>query len=282
MPLSPRRVVAAALAVAAVLAADAGAGAQAQAAKLHATSSNWAGYAARRTGVQFQRVSGAWTVPAVDCSDPTRTFSANWVGLGGYAPTSRALEQLGTESDCATPGQATYQAWFEVVPAAATKAEVTVRPGDQVFASATVHGTLVTLTLANRTRGTKATKSIRAATVDRTSAEWIVEAPSVCFGSTTSSCRQTPLANFATTGFSAARATTTGGHAGSILDPNWNAIAIMLSPESSTGRGPDGDAAPPGGPRGDETQARASSASATPSVLSPDGAAFSVGYAAGG
>jgi hypothetical protein len=272
-------VLVAALAVAAsVLAAPA-----AGAATLHATSSNWAGYAARRTGVAFKRVSGAWTVPAVDCSTKTTTYSANWVGLGGYASTSQALEQLGTESDCDANGKARYEAWFEVVPDAATTATLTVRPGDKIFASATVDGTLVTLTLADTTRGTKATKKVRAATVDLTSAEWIVEAPSLCAGAADASCRQTALANFASTGFSAARATTTTGHAGSILDPAWNAIAIALSPRQSAARGPGGGYAPGDGwgpGRGDEqVQTSSSSGSATPGALATDGAAFSVAYA---
>ena len=43
------------------------------------------------------------------------TYSSVWVGLGGYAQTSRALEQIGTEADCSAAGQATYSAWFEVV-----------------------------------------------------------------------------------------------------------------------------------------------------------------------
>src|ERR1700710_533459 len=130
-----RKIVVALAALLATLAAAA----SAPAATLHATSSNWAGYAARRTGVTFKRVSGAWTVPAVDCLSSTSAYSANWVGLGGYTSTSKALEQLGTESDCSASGKAKYDAWFEVVPAAATTAKLTIRPGDKMFASTTVN-----------------------------------------------------------------------------------------------------------------------------------------------
>jgi hypothetical protein len=211
--------------------------AAADAATLHVTSSNWAGYAARRTGVAFHRVSGSWTVPTVDCASGGSAYSANWVGLGGYATTSKALEQLGTESDCSASGKASYSAWFEIVPAAATTAHVTIRPGDAITASATVTGHRVTLTIANTTRGTKVTKSVIVSTVDTSSAEWIVEAPSLCTGSADASCRQTALANVGTTGFTAARATTSSDHVGTVLDSAWNAIALTLSPAAHRGPG---------------------------------------------
>lgn len=266
------------------------------AASLKATSSNWAGYAARRVGVDFKRISGAWTVPAVDCSaTSSATYSANWVGLGGYATGSPALEQLGTESDCGADGKATYEGWFEVVPDVASTARLTLRPGDQVFASVTVapRTKVVTLTLADLTRRTKATKIIRADAVDLSSAEWIVEAPSLCFGSASSSCRQTALARFGATGFTSARATTTAGHAGGILDSAWNAVGITLQPEqTASGRGgSSGPGSGPGargawGPGGDDdpgastTQATTTGAgSATPGAVSADGSAFGVTYA---
>lgn len=258
----------------------------AQAATVHTTSSNWAGYAARRTGVSFRHVSGTWTVPAVDCSSGTAGSSASWVGLGGYATSSQALEQLGTESDCSRSGTATSSAWFEVVPSVATTAKLTVRPGDVVSASAAVSGHLVTLEITNKTRGTTATRTVRAATVDTSSAEWIVEAPALCDGTTTSDagCAQTTLANFGSTGFSAAKATTSAGHAGSILDTAWNAIAITLSP-AAQGRGgfPGGPGGGRGGGDGPGRLADTTSAAgggATPGTLSATGDAFPVAYGA--
>jgi hypothetical protein len=268
---------------------------------LRATSSNWAGYAARKAGVDFKRVSGAWTVPAVDCSTATgATYSANWVGLGGYATTSQALEQLGTEADCSASGKASYEGWFEVVPDVASTAKLTITPGDRVFASVTVapRTKVVTLTLADLTRRTKATKTVRASTVDLTSAEWIVEAPSLCFGNAASSCQQTTLAKFGATGFTQARATTISGHAGTVLDSAWNSVAISLSPSQTAsgrggygggpGSGPGGRS--PWGPGGDDDPGAATStdtttgvtASAAPGALSTDGSAFGVTYAESG
>jgi Peptidase A4 family len=223
---------AAALVSALVLAASGGAvvASAAQAATVSTTSANWAGYALRRAGTTFRTVSGTWTVPAVACTAGRATYSANWVGLGGYSTTAKALEQLGTESDCSRSGKASYAAWFEVVPAAASTAKLTVKPGDVITASVQVRGRVVTLKLIDRTRGTTATKVVRASAVDLTSAEWIVEAPALCSGSTTSdaSCAQTALADFGATGFSAARATTSAGHTGTILDAAWTPVAIAL------------------------------------------------------
>jgi hypothetical protein len=231
------------------------------------TSSNWAGYAVRRTGIAFRHVSGTWTVPAVDCSSGDRSYSANWLGLGGYSTTSQALEQLGTESDCAS-GKATYSAWFEVVPDAAVTAKLTIKPGDVIFASTAVAGTVVTLKLIDRTTGGTATRTVHATTVDTSSAEWIVEAPSLCTGSTDASCRQTALANVGTTGFSAARATTTSGHVGTVLDSAWNAIALTLSPSAHRGPGflPGRFAGAPPAP----------GTTATPGALTAVGDAFTV------
>jgi hypothetical protein len=274
-----RTVLLAVLALAAGFSAAGAAGgaAGAQAATLHATSSNWAGYSARRTGVTFRRVSGRWTVPAVDCSSGARTFSANWLGLGGYSATSPALEQLGTEADCSANGRATYSAWFEVVPAAGTSAPLTIQPGDVIAASVTVTGRRVTMTMANTTRGTRATRTLTAATVDVSSAEWIVEAPSLCGGSTASdaSCRQAALANFGSTGFTAARATTTRGHEGSIRDAAWNAVAISLS-QGPLERGPGLLPGADGPGRAAETGETA--VEATPGGLGAGGDGFTVTY----
>jgi len=276
-PLAPRRGVAL-LVSALTLTASGAAGtalvapAQAAAATVQTTSANWAGYAVRRTGVRFRTVSGTWTVPRVDCSDGVSRSSANWVGIGGYSPTARALEQLGTESDCTRGGREVYSAWFEVVPDSATTSRLTVTPGDTVRASVQVRGTLVTMKLADLARGTSQTRVVRADTVDQTSAEWIVEAPSICSGDTIgdANCRQTALANFGTTGFSAARATTSAGHTGTVADPTWTTVAIVLRAQARGGPGfLNGHGGPP---------PNATAGGATPGALDVTGGAFSVAF----
>jgi hypothetical protein len=199
-----------------------------------ATSTNWAGYAAAQDGIRFRRVAGTWAQPSVSCTPGEPGFSANWVGLGGFHQTSTALEQIGTEADCTASGKAVYSAWYELVPDTSKSARIAVKPGDILSASVAVRGHTVSLRLANRTRGTLFEKTLSAASVDTGSAEWIVEAPAVCFSGRRGGCQTTPLANFATTGFNAATATTSSGHTGNIVDPVWSRAAITLS--SSGGR----------------------------------------------
>ena len=196
------------------------------------SSTNWAGYAITRSGVSFSRVAGAWTVPTLSCAGD-RTYSAHWVGLGGESSSSAALEQIGTEADCAANGAASYSAWYELVPSAAADVKMTVRAGDRMTASVVVAGHRVRLRLADRTRGSVFVKTLQPATVDVASAEWIVEAPALCDASTFDepTCQVTPLADVGTTGFSGATATTTGGHTGTISDSAWTATAIALVPE---------------------------------------------------
>ena len=141
-------------------------------------SSNWAGYAVHRAGVSFKRVNGRWREPSATCTAGSPRYSAVWVGLGGYNETSNALEQIGTEIDCSPAGKVVSSAWYELVPAAAQTIKFRVRPGDLVAASVTVEPQqVVVMTLSNLTLHRSFTKTLQAATVDVSSAEWIVEAP---------------------------------------------------------------------------------------------------------
>jgi peptidase A4-like protein len=187
-------------------------------------SSNWAGYAV--TGKTYRHASGTWIVSAVTCSTAAATYSATWVGIGGYSETATALEQTGTEADC-NSGTATYSAWSELVPANARTLKMAVQPGDRMSASVDVRGTRVTLRLSNITRGTSYKRTERMAAPDVSSAEWIVEAPSGCTYSGT--CRQLPLGDFGTVAFTNARATTVAGHTGTIGDPAWSATKVNLN-----------------------------------------------------
>jgi hypothetical protein len=256
-----------ALALTGGLAAVAPAGAEA--ATSTTTSSNWAGYAVTRSGSRFHKVTGNWIVPTVTCTSGQPTYSASWIGLGGYATNSQALEQTGTESDCDASGTAHYSAWYELVPDTSHSVQLGVRAGDAMTATVTVTGTTVRLRLIDRTRGTSVTKVLKAQVVDTSSAEWIVESPALCASATVSDmgCSSTALANFGTTGFTTARATTTGGHTGTISDPNYKATAITLTPAGR--RRFAGTQAPT------DTTAGA----ATPGALSATGGGFQIAYA---
>src|SRR4051794_15010423 len=104
-------------------------------------SSNWSGYvvAPWTSGTKYKTVSGSWVVPQGDCSSGVG-HEATWVGIGGYKSSSQALEQTGTEFDCAAEGTAKYSAWYELVPAAGHDINMAVRPGDTIDAAVTVNG----------------------------------------------------------------------------------------------------------------------------------------------
>lgn len=206
----------------------------AQAAGPTVVSSNWAGYAVTASRTKFRRVVSTWTVPSGTCRTGSATYSAAWVGLGGYSETSGALEQTGTEFDCTASGRPRYSAWYELVPAVAKTLRMRIAPGDLMAANVEVRGRRVTLTLRNRTTGARFRKLARMKAPDVTSAEWIVEAPSGC--TRTGSCRQLPLSNFGQIPFAGARATNTAGHAGPISDPAWLATKLVLVQPDSSGQ----------------------------------------------
>ncbi|MBV8943898.1 MAG: hypothetical protein JOZ95_00640 [Solirubrobacterales bacterium] len=191
-------------------------------------STNWAGYAIHRSGVSFRSVSAAWTQPHATCVAGGRSFSAVWVGLGGYKPTSRALEQVGTEVDCDAHGKVLSSAWFELVPAPSRTFSLPVRPGDAMHAEVTVTGHRVVVELDNLTKHRSFRETTDAGLIDISSAEWIVEAPSECINSF--SCQALPLTDFGSVTFASAAAASSTGRAGTITDGHWGRTKIKLTP----------------------------------------------------
>ncbi len=226
-----------------------------------AASSNWAGYSVHRSGVRYTRVLGTWKQPSATCVRGRQTFSAAWVGLGGYSTTSDALEQIGTEVDCSTSGKVVSDAWYELVPAASRGIGLRVRPGDSMSASVSVSGKQVKVGLDDLTTRRSFQKTLHASTVDDSSAEWILEAPSEC--NSQGFCQTLPLTNFGSVTFSSARAQTLNGHTGTISDPAWGWTRIMLL---SDGR------------RFVVNGSGAAESSATPSSLTLGGTSFKVTY----
>lgn len=219
-------------------------------------SSNWAGYAVHGAG--FRSVSATWRQPGVSCARGHDSYSAYWVGLGGYS--GSALEQIGTEADCHGDGRAALSAWYEMVPAASVPVPIALSAGDTLSASVRVSGHHATLVLRDLTTHRSFHATVGSRYIDVTSAEWIVEAPSDCV----TSCLTLPLANFGSAVFSGARAESLGGHVGAIADPDWSDTAIRLVP---------------GGARlASAHTALHSSGAAAPSSLTADGSSFQVSY----
>jgi hypothetical protein len=230
-------------------------------------SSNWAGYVANgpdpATPTSFSGVSARWVAPKATCTRGRTTYSAFWVGLGGFSETSQALEQIGTAADCRATGTAVYSMWYELVPAASVRIKYKVFPGNVITATVNVVGTKVTMEIRNLTRRTKFTKVLNASVVDVSSAEWVAEAPSSC--DSDGNCVVLPLTNFNNVSFTSASATTEG-HTGTISDPTWTASPIELVSAA---------ASPVAGPA-----PQTSSTGAVPSALSSDGAAFTIEWQA--
>jgi len=222
--------------------------------------SNWAGYvvaSSATTKTSFSAVSGSWTQPAADCSAGSPSHSAFWVGLGGY--TGDHLEQTGTSADCSATGQASYSAWYELVPAAQVPVTMTVRPGDRLSAHVAVSGTTVTVSLSNLTRHATFSKKLQMSSPTVSSAEWIAEAPSRCLSSSTQDCHILSLADFGRVTFTGASASA-GGRTGSITSVPGQVSALTLEANPGVGR----------------LYATAAQADASPGALSGNGSSFTV------
>lgn len=189
-------------------------------------SSNWSGYAVHRTGSKFAYVIGAWKQPTADCAPGAKSFSAFWVGIGGFSRDSSAIEQLGTELDCSAAGATALTAWYELAPGPMRHITMTVEPGDRMTGSVFADRGHVTVNLSDTTRGEKFARTVPDHHVDQSSAEWIAEAPSSC---ARRSCRTLPLTDFGSITFSGAQAGTTSGLAGRITSPLWDTTEIVLT-----------------------------------------------------
>jgi hypothetical protein len=222
--------------------------------------SNWAGYvvaSSATTKTSFSNVSGSWIQPAVDCSVGSPSYSAFWVGLGGY--TGEHLEQTGTSADCSASGQVSYSVWYELVPAAQVPVNMTVAPGDRLSAHVAVSGDTVTLSISDLTRHTTFSKRLQMSSPTVSSAEWIAEAPSRCVSSSSQDCHILSLADFGRVTFTDASASA-GGQTGSITSGLGQVSALTLEAGPGYGR----------------LYATAAQADASPGTLSGGGSSFTV------
>jgi hypothetical protein len=216
------------------------------------TSSNWAGYAVTHRK-PFTSVTGRWVQPAAACADSSPTFSAFWVGLGGFSDSSFAVEQTGTLANC-TGGTPSYTAWYELYPRPPVMLKMPVRAGDTFSATVSVSKKTVLIRIKDVTTRKLFTKRLQMRRPDLGSAEWVTEAPSGC--DTAGNCTTLPLTNFGTVAFSHATASVKG-HRGRISDPVWSETAIELH----------GDLPNSGSRAG---------ANAIPGAVGPDGGSFAV------
>jgi len=218
------------------------------------TNASWCGYVAatniaRQTNYSVTKVVGSWIVPNINPSN-VDTYCSMWVGIDGFGgPT---VEQIGTEHNYFR-GQQMHYAWFEMYPEPSQQIMgFPVEVGDQITASVTyipLNGVLPAnsdLFIMQITNNTKRLYSIipviTQSNMQRSCAEWVVEAPSL---STT-----LPLSNFGFASMFNCMAVI-NNVSGAINNPAWaNETVNMSTPEGI--------------------------AKATASPLSPDGKGFSV------
>lgn len=145
-----------------------------------ATSNNWGGYAV--TGTDFTDAKGSWTVPTVDCATSPNAAVAYWVGIDGYSDST--VEQTGVDVVCEHK-TAVYYAWYAFYPnPAEVISSITVTPGDTFTAEVSYSSATeeFTTTVTDVTSGETYSTSAAVPGAKRSSAEWIVEAPSAVTG----------------------------------------------------------------------------------------------------
>ncbi|HXW89726.1 MAG TPA: G1 family glutamic endopeptidase [Terriglobales bacterium] len=143
-------------------------------------SYNWGGYAV--TGTDFTDAKGSWVVPAVNCAASPNAAVAFWVGIDGFSDTT--VEQTGVAVVC-EQNAAVYFAWYEFYPSALVViSNITVTPGD-TFAGEVSYSSATsefTATLTDVSTGASYSIAQAVAGAERSSAEWIVEAPDAVTG----------------------------------------------------------------------------------------------------
>jgi hypothetical protein len=152
------------------------------------SSLNWSGYAVTSGGITG--VSSTFVVPSAGLLPPG--FAATWTGIGGYSTTD--LIQAGVEEQSLPSAPLLgpqYYAWYELLPATETPiancsgdSNCTVAPGDQV--SVTISQVSAGSWHIAMNDGSKWSWSTTVGYQSSgSSAEWILEAPTLVVAQTT-------------------------------------------------------------------------------------------------
>jgi hypothetical protein len=138
-------------------------------------SRNWSGYIG--SNAYYTGVSALIQTPVARGQQSTTAAVASWVGIGGT--TSNDLIQAGVEVDTSGP-VAQYHAWFETLPQASRNVALQIGPGDWVFID--IHELAFDLWEVTIVDGQQVFQSQIQYPSSHSSAEWIVEDPSVASG----------------------------------------------------------------------------------------------------
>jgi Peptidase A4 family len=135
-------------------------------------SRNWSGYVVKSSSDAISRATSTFIVPKLN--PPPSGHASTWVGIGGFS--SPDLIQAGISEQSATPH---YFAWWETLPDSAVRINnKSVSHGDKVtvtIAQSSSKKWKISLTDAGRWSFSK-TVSYNSS---RSSAEWILEAPTI-------------------------------------------------------------------------------------------------------
>ncbi len=191
------------------------------------SSLNWAGYAVTPATPAITQVTSTFIVPTAGLLPPG--FAATWAGIGGFASSDLIQAGVAEQSLPSLPliGDQ-YFAWYELLPGAevqltgcAGDANCTVAPGDSIAVIISQVATNTwAIALANSTRHWTWTQAFPYKS-SKSSAEWIVEAPSV-------ESLQTTVAPLSTVNMGPASRFTEGGSTFTIAQGN--PTRIVLSP----------------------------------------------------
>jgi hypothetical protein len=204
-------------------------------------SSNWSGYnqGILDTDTPTTSISAQWVVPtATQHTAGEAEDSATWIGIGGgclqssCTATDSTLIQAGTEQDVSTSGQATYSAWYEIIPVPEIASTIAVHPGDVIDCSISQELPGVwAISLNDVTDGQSFSQTVPYAS-DESTAEWIEETPTE-IGTTGTGLAALP--NLTTVKFT--QATVNGANAAllsdqalQLIDSNGNPIATPSAP----------------------------------------------------
>jgi len=202
-------------------------------------NSHWSGYVAEANFSQPQpnsvtKVSGSWIVPTVTGPSTGSTYSSVWVGIDGSG--NHTVEQVGT-SENVINGTPVYHAWWEMFSSGKRQSSqhiysMTVEPGDSITASvqyitAGAHAGQFYLSIVDNTSNHSFSKYASSSKyqrplAQRSSAEWIVEAPT---SGKSGSIEQ--LADFGRVTFTNASAVI-NGVSGPINDSDWQTEAKYI------------------------------------------------------
>jgi hypothetical protein len=174
-------------------------------------------------------VRATFFVPYLNCALTPGTFSADWVGFGGFVGTSVSVQQDGIEADCTATGRASYFAWFQMYPRGRGRSKIRIKGGDSVTASVFYDAAHRTFVLAVTDNTTGGHFSVRRAcphgvTCPARSAEIISSTPTKGTGA---HLVVKPLADYGAVSFTDVAVTNLAGMRGGLRSPHWTATRII-------------------------------------------------------